>query len=127
MTPDNPRLADEYGIVMGTSHQDPMNARVQRGVGLAIKAGSLGNWNFRDARTSPDRLLEGAVKERGRFRKTSNNDGFCVAENDTAMVQGQAEKHPVCCSGSSTCSAQDACPDGSTRTFQKVPQVWTPL
>src|SRR5690606_24400153 len=51
--PENARLADEYGIVMGTSHQEPM-MRAQKewdwhqGV-------ELGNWNFA---TQEDALTE---------------------------------------------------------------------
>lgn len=42
--PDNPRLADEYGIVMGTSHQEPM-LRAQKEWDRRYKA-TLGSWNY---------------------------------------------------------------------------------
>jgi hypothetical protein len=40
----NPRLADEYGIVMGTSHQEPM-LRAQKEWDRRYKA-TLGSWNY---------------------------------------------------------------------------------
>ncbi len=42
--PENPRLADEYGIVMGTSHQEPM-LRAQKEWDRRYKQ-KLGNWNY---------------------------------------------------------------------------------
>ena len=39
-----PRLADEYGIVMGTSHQEPM-MRAQKEWDRRYRK-SLGNWNY---------------------------------------------------------------------------------
>lgn len=40
----NPKLADEYGIVMGTSHQEPM-IRAQKEWDRRYKA-TLGSWNY---------------------------------------------------------------------------------
>ncbi|MEP6674429.1 MAG: glycosyl hydrolase 115 family protein [Ferruginibacter sp.] len=42
---ENPRLADEYGIVMGTSHQEPMVRSQQEWDRRYIK--TLGNWNYK--------------------------------------------------------------------------------
>jgi len=42
--PENPRLADEYGIVMGTSHQEPMLRAQQEWDRRYFK--SLGHWNY---------------------------------------------------------------------------------
>ncbi|HXD76440.1 MAG TPA: glycosyl hydrolase 115 family protein [Puia sp.] len=43
--PDNPRLADEYGIVMGTSHHEPM-LRAQKEWGRHRKEFGNGEWNY---------------------------------------------------------------------------------
>ncbi|MGP8201690.1 MAG: glycosyl hydrolase 115 family protein [Limisphaerales bacterium] len=44
--PENPRLADEYGIVMGTSHQEPM-LRAQKEWDWATNYGKkYHNWNY---------------------------------------------------------------------------------
>jgi endo-1,4-beta-D-glucanase Y len=42
--PENPRLADEYGVVMGTSHQEPM-LRAQKEWDRRYEA-TLGSWNY---------------------------------------------------------------------------------
>ena len=42
--PDNPRLADEFGIVMGSSHQEPM-LRAQKEWDWHLKR-EHGNWNY---------------------------------------------------------------------------------
>ncbi|MDP4208876.1 MAG: glycosyl hydrolase 115 family protein [Bacteroidota bacterium] len=44
--PENPRLADEYGIVMGTSHHEPM-MRAQREWGKHRKEYGNGEWNYK--------------------------------------------------------------------------------
>jgi endo-1,4-beta-D-glucanase Y len=41
---ENPRLADEYGIVLGTSHQEPM-LRAQKEWDRRFKS-TLGSWNY---------------------------------------------------------------------------------
>jgi hypothetical protein len=42
--PENPRLADEYGIVMGNSHQEPM-LRAQKEWDRRYRR-TIGNWNY---------------------------------------------------------------------------------
>ncbi len=44
--PENPRLADEYGIIMGTSHHEPM-MRSQREWGKHHKEYGNGEWNYK--------------------------------------------------------------------------------
>lgn len=44
--PENPRLADEYGIVMGTSHHEPM-MRAQKEWGNHRNEYGNGEWNYR--------------------------------------------------------------------------------
>jgi hypothetical protein len=85
--PDNPRLADEYGIVMGTSHQEPM-LRAQKEWDWH-QGRELGNWNFATHEEALTQFWEGAIKERGRFESIYTIG--LRGENDTAMVQGQAE------------------------------------
>jgi hypothetical protein len=51
--PENPRLADEYGIVMGTSHQEPM-IRSQKEWDRRYYS-SLGHWNYYN---HPDTLVD---------------------------------------------------------------------
>jgi len=85
--PENARLADEYGIVMGTSHQEPM-LRAQKEWDWHQRE-TLGNWNFA---AHPEALTEfwrGAVAERGAFENLYTIG--LRGENDTAMLHGEAE------------------------------------
>lgn len=43
--PDNPRLADEYGIIMGTSHHEPMQRSQQEWIRNKSNYGN-GQWNY---------------------------------------------------------------------------------
>ena len=85
--PDNARLADEYGIVMGTSHQEPM-LRAQK------------EWDWHLARptatgTTPPRpaMLENFWRDGIRERKDFENiyTMGLRGENDSAMVRTAAE------------------------------------
>src|SRR5688572_8526768 len=117
--PENPRLADEYGIVMGTSHQEPM-MRAQREWDWH-QGRQLGNWNFATHEEALTSLWEGAVRERGRFENIYTIG--LRGENDTAMVQGQAESIRLLqriVEIQRKMLAQGVNPD-----VTKVPQVWT--
>jgi hypothetical protein len=51
--PENARLADEYGVVMGTSHQEPM-LRAQKEWDWGANYGrAVGNWNYSTAAQQP--------------------------------------------------------------------------
>jgi hypothetical protein len=85
--PQNPRLADEYGIVMGTSHQEPM-LRAQkewdRGPGRRE-----GNWNYNKTNQQPvlDRFWREGV------RRNKNYESIITlglrAENDSGAPIGK--------------------------------------
>jgi len=116
---ENPRLADEYGIVMGTSHQEPM-MRAQREWDWH-QGRQLGNWNFAIHEEALTSFWEGAVRERGRFENIYTIG--LRGENDTAMVQGQAESIQLLqriVDVQRRMLARLVNPDVS-----KVPQVWT--
>jgi Glycosyl hydrolase family 115/Gylcosyl hydrolase family 115 C-terminal domain len=84
---DNARLADEYGIVMGTSHQEPM-LRAQKEWDWHLGR-TLGNWNFA--------LHEAQLTEfwrQGVRRRAALENLYTLGlrgENDTEMVQGRDE------------------------------------
>jgi Glycosyl hydrolase family 115/Gylcosyl hydrolase family 115 C-terminal domain len=85
--PDNPRLADEYGIVMGTSHQEPM-MRAQKEWDWHLRP-EHGNWNY----GAHPQVLERFWREGIRARKDFENlvTIGLRGENDTAMAHGPAE------------------------------------
>ena len=85
--PENPRLADEYGIVMGTSHQEPM-LRAQkewdRGPGRR-----QGNWNYNNTNQQP--VLQAFWREG--IRRNKNFESIITlglrAENDSGAPIGK--------------------------------------
>jgi hypothetical protein len=81
--PDNARLADEYGIVMGSSHQEPM-MRAQKEWDWHLR-GQYGNWNYS---TQAD-VLNDFWRTGVRARKDFENI-YTIGlrgENDSPMVR----------------------------------------
>jgi hypothetical protein len=82
--PENARLADEYGIVMGTSHQEPM-LRAQKEWDRRYKA-TLGSWNYAK---HPDVLLD---FWRNGIRRNKNYESIITiglrGADDTEMAPG---------------------------------------
>jgi hypothetical protein len=85
--PANPRLADEYGIVMGTSHQEPM-LRAQKEWDRRYQK-TLGNWNYAE---NPD-VLQNFWREG--VRRNKNYESIITVglrgANDTEMAPGGPE------------------------------------
>jgi hypothetical protein len=85
--PNNPALADEYGIVMGTSHQEPM-MRAQKEWDRRYHK-TIGSWNYAQ---HPD-VLENFWREGIRRNKNYENNitiGLRGA-NDTPMAEDGPE------------------------------------
>ena len=82
--PENPRLADEYGIVMGNSHQEPM-LRAQKEWDRRFQK-SIGTWNYAK---NPD-VLESFWREG--IRRNRNYESLVTiglrGANDTEMAPG---------------------------------------
>ncbi len=114
--PENPRLADEYGIVMGTSHQEPMLRSQQewdRNPGR-----TYGNWNYNDTNQQP------ALQEfwRAGVRRNKNYESIITmglrAENDSATPIGKDLTEQII-GVQRKILAEEINPD-----VTKVPQVW---
>ncbi len=117
--PDNPRLADEYGIVMGTSHQEPM-LRAQKEWDWHLRQ-QLRNWNFATQEEQLTDFWRDAVKARKNFENIYTIG--LRGENDTAMVQGQEQSIALLqriVDVQRKMLAEEVNPDVS-----KVPQVWS--
>jgi hypothetical protein len=82
--PENPRLADEYGIVMGNSHQEPM-LRAQKEWDRRYQR-SIGTWNYAK---NPD-ILEAFWREG--IKRNRNFESIVTiglrGANDTEMAPG---------------------------------------
>jgi hypothetical protein len=82
--PENPRLADEYGIVMGTTHQEPM-LRAQKEWDRRYQS-TLGSWNYyKNPGVLQDFWREG-------IRRNKNYESILTlglrGANDTPMIPG---------------------------------------
>jgi hypothetical protein len=85
--PDNARLADEYGIVMGSSHQEPM-LRAQKEWDWHYRE-QYGNWNYATHGDVLDRFWREGITARKNFESIYTIG--LRGENDTAMVRGADE------------------------------------
>lgn len=114
--PQNPRLADEYGIVMGTSHQEPM-LRAQKEWDRSRQR-TYGNWNYNNANQQP--VLEEFWREGIRRNKdfesiitlglrAENDSGSPIGKDLTEKIVGVQRK----------ILAEEMNPD-----LTKVPQLW---
>ena len=85
--PENPKLADEYGIVMGNSHQEPM-LRAQKEWDRRYQR-KLGSWNYAK---NPD-ILESFWRDG--IRRNSKFESIITiglrGANDTPMATGGPE------------------------------------
>ncbi|MDR3459765.1 MAG: glycosyl hydrolase 115 family protein [Verrucomicrobiae bacterium] len=114
--PLNPKLADEYGIVMGTSHQEPM-LRAQkewdRGPGK-----KYGNWNYNKTNQQP------ALQQfwRDGIRRNKNYESIITlglrAENDSGTPIGKALTEQII-GVQRNILAEEMNPD-----LTKIPQLW---
>jgi hypothetical protein len=85
--PENPKLADEYGIVMGTSHQEPM-LRAQKEWDRRFKD-SLGSWNYAKHQETLENFWREGIR-RNRTFESIITIGLRGAD-DTPMAPGGPE------------------------------------
>lgn len=64
--PDNPRLADEYGIVMGTSHHEPMMRAHKEWTSRRALYGN-GKWNYATNADALQRFFREGIRRNGRY------------------------------------------------------------
>ena len=117
--PGNPRLADEYGIVMGTSHQEPMG-RAQREWDWHLQR-DHGNWNYARHPEVLDRFWREGIRQRKDYEAIYTIG--LRGQNDTAMVNGFTESMALLekiVGSQRKMLAEEVNPD-----ITKVPQVWT--
>ena len=114
--PENPRLADEYGIVMGTSHQEPMlrsQMEWDRNPGR-----KYGDWNYNHTNQQP------ALQQfwRAGIRRNKNYESIITmglrAENDSATPIGKDLTAQII-GIQRKILAEEINPD-----MAKVPQLW---
>ncbi len=113
---NNPVLADEYGIVMGTSHQEPMlRAQKEWDRGLGKK---YGNWNYNNTNQQPviQQFWRDGIRRNKDFEsiitlglRAENDSGMPIGKDLTEEIVGVQRK----------ILAEEINPD-----LTKVPQLW---
>lgn len=86
--PDSPRLADEYGIVMGTSHHEPMMRAHKEYV---YRKDSIGEWDYSTNKDNLDRFFREGM-ERNRDYENLVTIGM-RGDGDVAMGRGDDEEN----------------------------------
>lgn len=84
--PESPRLANEYGIVMGTSHHEPMMRAQKEWTVLGDQYGGHANWNYQRNQEGLYRFWEDRIIENKDYEKivTVGMRG----DGDEAMISG---------------------------------------
>ncbi|HVS72265.1 MAG TPA: glycosyl hydrolase 115 family protein [Phycisphaerae bacterium] len=117
--PENPKLADEYGIVMGTSHQEPM-LRAQKEWDRRHRQ----SWNYyTDAATLQEFWKEGVV--RNKDYESILTIGLRGA-NDTPMIPGGTREQSMALLQQIITAQRKIIAETLNPDPAKVPQLWCP-
>ncbi|MBN2590188.1 MAG: glycosyl hydrolase 115 family protein [Sedimentisphaerales bacterium] len=115
--PLNPKLADEYGIVMGTSHQEPM-IRAQKEWDRRFR----NSWNYY---TQPDEL-----QQFWRDGITRNKDYESIltiglrGANDTEMIRGGTDEESMALLEKIVDVQREMITEVYDKDISEVPQAW---
>jgi hypothetical protein len=118
--PENPRLADEYGIVMGNSHQEPM-LRAQKEWDRRYQK-TLGSWNYYK---NPD-VLKDFWRE-GIRRNKSFESILTIGlrgANDTPMIPGGTVPQSMALLEEIVSTQRKMIAEEMNPDVTKVPQLW---
>lgn len=116
--PANPKLADEYGIVMGTSHQEPM-MRAQKEWDWHLRAAN-GNWNYATQSAILDDFWRQGLRQRKDFENIYTIG--LRGENDSPMVRTAAEG--IALTEKIVTAQRKLLADEVNPDVTKTPQVW---
>ena len=118
--PDNARLADEYGIVMGTSHQEPM-LRAQKEWDRRYQK-IVGSWNYYK---NPDILQD--FWRQGIRRNKSFESILTIGlrgANDTPMIPGGTVAQSMALLEEIVAVQRKMIAEEIGQDVSKVPQLW---
>jgi hypothetical protein len=117
--PENPRLADEYGIVMGTSHHEPMT-RAQAEWGKHRRQFGNGEWNYA---TNGEGLYK--FWEEG-IQRNKNYESIITigmrGDGDEPMIKGGDRPLMRRCSKRSSPISARSSPSREARTSRRSPR-----
>ncbi|MHB8127701.1 MAG: glycosyl hydrolase 115 family protein [Mobilitalea sp.] len=120
--PKSPKLADEYGIVMGTSHHEPMMRAQKEWSVLGNEYGGHANWNYQRNKEGLYRFWEDRIRENKDYEKivTVGMRG----DGDESMING-GEIDKITAQYESIVSDQrEILAKHINPDVTKVPQVW---
>ena len=119
--PLNPELADEYGIVMGTSHHEPM-MRAQEEWTKRKKTIGNGEWNYATNRDGLHEFWRHGI-ERNKNYENMTTLGM-RGDGDEAMIKGGDVKDSIKLLESIVEDQRKLLTRYVNRDLTKVPQVW---
>jgi len=118
--PNNPRLADEYGVVMGTTHQEPM-LRAQKEWDRRYQR-TLGSWNYYK---NPD-VLQSFWREG--IRRNKSYESIITlglrGANDTPMIPGGTVAQSMALLEEIVAVQRKMIAEEIDPDVTKVPQLW---
>ncbi len=118
--PNNPRLADHYGVVLGTSHQEPM-LRAQKEWDRRYQR-TLGSWNYYK---NPD-VLQTFWREG--IRRNKNYESIITlglrGANDTPMIPGGTVAQSMALLEEIVAVQRKMIAEEINPDVTKVPQLW---
>jgi hypothetical protein len=120
--PENPRLADEYGIIMGTSHHEPMQRSQQEWIRNKSKYGN-GEWDYMTNKNGIKDFFRDGIKN------TKNYESLITVgmrgDEDRPMVDaGSAEANFRILEGIMK-DQRKIIEEVTGKPAAKTPQVWT--
>ncbi|WP_406825560.1 glycosyl hydrolase 115 family protein [Pedobacter sp. KACC 23697] len=115
--PENPRIADEYGVVMGTSHHEPMIRAQQE-----WKKHGVGAWNYA---TNPQGL--NAFWQEG-IKRNKNYESLVTmgmrGDGDEPMVEGGDMAANVKLLENIITDQRKILTENMEKPVEKIPQLW---
>ena len=119
--PENPRLADEYGIVMGTSHHEPLDRSQKEWTHNHQKYGN-GEWNYVTNKDGLTQFWTDGLKRNGKYENIltmgMRGDGD-MAMPDAGGMEANKKLLEQIITDQRSLISQHVNPDPT-----KVPQIW---
>lgn len=120
--PKSPKLADEYGVVLSTSHHEPMMRAQQEWTMLGNQYGGHANWNYQRNRDGLYRFWEDRIRENKDYEKivTVGMRG----DGDESMIEGGKTDEIIALYEKIVSDQREILAKYINPDVTKVPQVW---
>lgn len=120
--PESPRLADEYGIVMGTSHHEPMMRAQQEWTKRKARIGN-GRWNYHDNGKGLWEFWREGIRRNAKYENlvTIGMRG----DGDEPMAEGGDMKANIDLLERIVSDQRKLIAEAVNPDVTKVPQLWT--